>query len=138
MAELRAITSSNIACRMRGLIAAIRHGIGEPPAHTELPLGLAQEEEAGSDELLPPSKSDCELLAADGWQIEGKRRIVGHGGRGVALIREAPRVDSDCYVNLAHLHHSRQKIAHAWCMIRLGRVVARPRTEALACGSESR
>jgi hypothetical protein len=32
--------------------------------------------------LVAAAEIDCELLAADGWQVEGKQRIVGHGGCG--------------------------------------------------------
>jgi len=35
---------------------------------------------------VPAVKIYCEFLAVDGWQVEGERRIVGHGGCGVALI----------------------------------------------------
>jgi hypothetical protein len=33
---------------------------------------------------------DCEFLAADRWQVEGKRHIVCHGGCGAPLVHGAP------------------------------------------------
>ena len=65
-----------------------------------------------SDDWLPPSKSTVSFLRQDGWQVEGKRRIVGHGGCGVALIREAPRVDSDLLRESLVSCHSRLQICH--------------------------
>ncbi len=33
-----------------------------------------------------------EFLAADGWQVEGKQRIVGHGGCGAGLIARSSSI----------------------------------------------
>jgi hypothetical protein len=38
--------------------------------------------------LVAAIKIHCEFPAAHRWQLEGKQRIVGHGGCGVGLIRE--------------------------------------------------
>ena len=35
------------------------------------------------------------LLALDGWQMEGKKAIVGHGGRGAFVVREERRFDNE-------------------------------------------
>ena len=63
-------------------IAAIRHRVGKPPAHTERALRLSQQQQAAIGGLVAAVKINCELLAADRWKVEGKRRIVGHGGCG--------------------------------------------------------
>jgi hypothetical protein len=42
----------------------------------------------------------CEFPAADGWQVEGKRRIVGHDGCGAGLIAQGSSIGHRfCYVN---------------------------------------
>ena len=57
--------------------------------------------------LVAAVKIDCEFLAADRWQVEGKRRIVGHGGCGAGLIREATRRNTDLLRESPALRHSR-------------------------------
>jgi len=50
--------------------------------------------------LVAAVKIHCEFLAPDGWQVEGKRCSVGHGGCGVGLIRDATRLEHRfCYAN---------------------------------------
>jgi hypothetical protein len=70
-------------------IAAVRHRFGQPPAYTQFALRFAQQQQPGVGGLVAASKIDCEFLAANGWQVEWKRRIVDHGGCGGAVIREA-------------------------------------------------
>jgi hypothetical protein len=79
---VRAITISNISCRTRCRIAAIRHRSRKPPAHTQLALRLAQQQQTGIGGLVAAVKIYCDFLAVDSWQVEGERRIVGHGGCG--------------------------------------------------------
>jgi hypothetical protein len=52
-------------------------------------------------------------VAADGWQVEGKRRIVGHGGCGAGLIREATCRNNDLLRESRPLRHRRRKNSHA-------------------------
>src|SRR4051812_17007834 len=59
-------------------IAAIRHRIGKPPAYPELALRLPQQQQAAIRGLVAAGKIDCEFLAMDRWQLEGKRYSVGH------------------------------------------------------------
>jgi hypothetical protein len=94
------------------LIAVVGHGVGEPPDDAELSLRLAEQEQAGVGRLVAAGEIDCELLAADGWQVEGKQRIVGHGGCGARLVREAHRQDNDLLRESRTLHHSRQTPSH--------------------------
>ena len=74
--------------------------------------GLPQQQKAGVRGLVAAVKIDCEFLAADGWQIEGKRRIVGHGGCGAVLKREAHRLDNELLRESRDLRHSRQRFSH--------------------------
>jgi hypothetical protein len=90
-------------------IAAIRHRLRKPPAHTKLALRLPQQQQTGIGRLGAAIKIDCEFLAADGWQVEGKQRIVGHGGCGGGLIREATCRNNDLPRESAASRHSRRK-----------------------------
>ena len=89
-------------------IAAIRHRFGKPPAHTELALRLPQQQQAAVRRLVAAVKINCEFLAADGWQVEGKRHIVGHSGCGAPLKRDAICLDNDLLRESAALRHSRR------------------------------
>jgi hypothetical protein len=70
-------------------IASIRHGVRNPPAHTERALLFPQQQQAAVGTLATAVKINCDFLAADGWKVNGKRRIVSHGGCGAGWIREA-------------------------------------------------
>jgi hypothetical protein len=80
--------------------------IGEPP-DPQLSRSHAQRWR-----LVAARKIHCELLAADGWQVEGKQRIVDHGGCGAGLIRKAHRQDNDLLRESRTLRHSRQTPSH--------------------------
>src|SRR6202011_2179514 len=58
-----------------------------------------QQQQTGIGRLVAAVKIYCEFLAADTWKVEGKRRIVGHGGCGARLIRDALVSTPVCYVN---------------------------------------
>jgi hypothetical protein len=90
-------------------IAAIRHCFGEPQANTMFALRLPQQQQTRIGRLGAAIKIDCEFLAADGWQVEGKQRIVGHGGCGRGLIREATCRNNDLPRESAASRHSRRK-----------------------------
>ena len=69
----------------------------------ETAFRLAQQDEAavgGGDHL----------LASDGWQVEGEKSIVSHGGRGAFVVREGRRVDNGFLPDgngLRHVRHLR-------------------------------
>ena len=67
-------------------IASIRHRRRKPPAHPELTLRLAQQQQTAVRGLMAAGKIDCEFLAPYRWKLEGKQRIVVHGGCGGGLI----------------------------------------------------
>jgi hypothetical protein len=56
-------------------IAAIGHRVGKSPAYTERALFFSQQQEPATGGLVAAVKINCELLAADRWKIEGKRRM---------------------------------------------------------------
>jgi hypothetical protein len=60
--------------------------------------------------LIAAFEIDGEFLAADGGQIERKQRIVGHGGCGTRLIREATRWNNDLLRESAAFRQSPRKI----------------------------
>jgi hypothetical protein len=91
-------------------IAAIRHRFRKPPAHPELALGFSQQQQTSIGRLVTTLKINCELLAVHRWQVEGEQRIVGHGGCGTGLIREATRRSNDLLCESASSRHSRRKI----------------------------
>ena len=92
------------------LIAPIRHGVRKPPAHTDRALRLSQQQEAAIGGLVAAVKINCEFLAADRWKVEGKRRIVGHGGCGARLIRDATCLENDLLRESLACRHSRHGI----------------------------
>jgi hypothetical protein len=51
-----------------------------PRWEPKLPLDLAQQKQAPVRGLAAAFEINCELLAPDGWQVEGEGLIVGHGG----------------------------------------------------------
>jgi hypothetical protein len=60
--------------------------------------------------LVAAVKINCEFLAADRWRVEGKRRIVGHGGCGAGLIRKALCLDNDLLRESRSWRYSRRKL----------------------------
>ena len=91
-------------------IAPIRHRFDKSPAHPKLALRLPQQEQAAIRGLVAAVKINCEFLAMDRWQIEGKQRIVDHDGCGAPLIRDAIRLDTDLLRESLVLRHSRYTI----------------------------
>ena len=98
------------AGRVRLRIAPIRHRFRKPPTHPELALGFSQQQQTSIGRLVATVKINCELLAVHCWQVEGKRLIVGHGGRGAGLIREATCRSNDLLRESASSRYSRCKI----------------------------
>jgi hypothetical protein len=72
-------------------IASIRHRFRKPPAHPELALRRSQQQQTAIRRLIAASEINCEFLAPDRWKVEGKQRIVSHGGCGGGLIHVAIR-----------------------------------------------
>jgi hypothetical protein len=85
-------------------IAPIRHRVCKPPAHTERALLFSQQQPAIGG-LVAAVKINC-----DGWKVEGKRRIVEHGGCGGRQLRVAIRRNTDLLRESRSSRYSRRKI----------------------------
>src|SRR5277367_3099947 len=92
------------------LIAPIRHRAREPPAYAGRALHLSQQQEAAIGGLVAAVKINCEFLTADRWKVEGKQRIVGHGGCGARLIHGAICLHNDLLRESRPWRYSRRKI----------------------------
>jgi hypothetical protein len=91
-------------------IAAIRHRVRQPPAHTERALLFSQQQQAAIGGLVATVEINCEFLAAHRWKVEGKRRIVGHGGCGGRQMHIAIRRNTDLLRESRSSRYSRRKI----------------------------
>ena len=94
-------------------IAAIRHRIGKAAAHPERALLFSQQQKAGIGGLVATIEINCELLAADRWKVEGKRRIVEHGGCGAGQMHIAIRRNIDLLRESRSSRYGRRKILAA-------------------------
>ena len=47
------------------------------------------------------------MLALNAWQIEGKKALVGHGGRSVLIVRGGRRSDNEFLLDGNSLHYVR-------------------------------
>ena len=88
-------------------IAAVQHRLREPRAHTS---------RSDSRSNSAPPLEDCFLRRTAGRST--KQRIVGHGGCGTGLIREATRWNNDLLRESAAFRQSPRKKFQASCIIR--------------------
>jgi hypothetical protein len=51
---------------------------------------------------------ESRFLATDGWKIEGKKGIVGHGGCGKSVVRVEGRLDNEFLHDFNELRYTRQ------------------------------
>src|SRR5262249_61257952 len=93
-------------------IGSTRHRFRKPPAHPELALRRSQQQQTAIRRLIAASKINCEFLAPDRWKVEGKQRIVAHGGCGGGLIDVAIRWNTDLLRGSLVSYHSRLSIPH--------------------------
>jgi hypothetical protein len=63
--------------------------------HTPSLRHLSQQQQTAIRRLIAASKINCEFLAPDRWKVEGKQRIVAHGGCGGGLMDIAIRWNID-------------------------------------------
>ena len=80
--------------------------------NAELLFGRSQQQQPAVGRLIAAVKINCELLAGDGWQVERKRRSVGHG-RSVSRRRKHARLDNGLLRDLNELRHGQRNIVHA-------------------------
>ena len=93
-------------------IAPIGQRCGHAVDDANLLLGRAQQQHARIQRLIAAIEINCELLAANRWQVEGKRRSVDHG-RGVPLRRRHACLATVCSSDFNELRHGQPRIIHA-------------------------
>ena len=89
------------------LLAPIPDTACQRLGQTETVFRLAQQDEAAVGGDQAAIEGGDHLLALDGWQVEGKKAIVGHGGRGAFVVREEGRVDNGFLPDGNGLRHVR-------------------------------
>ena len=92
-------------------LAACDAGVEKVPLQHGVVLRHDREQTA-IRRLIAASKINCEFLAPDRWKVEGKQRIVAHGGCGGGLIHIAIRWNTDLLRESLVSCHSRLSIPH--------------------------
>ena len=96
------------------LIAPIADAACQRVGEAEAALRLAQQDEPAVGRDQAAIEGGGHLLALDGWQMEGKKAIAGHGGRGAFVVREERRFDNEFLPHGNGLRYVRHpKIRHA-------------------------
>ena len=90
------------------LVAPVANTACQRVGQAQTALRLAQQDEAAVGRDQAAIEGGRHLLASDGWQIEGEKAIVGHGGRGAFVVREERRVDNEFLPYGNGLRHARQ------------------------------
>ena len=94
----------NDLCPIAPIADTARQDLGE----TQAALRLAQQNQAAIGGDQAAIEGGAHLLAAHGWQIEGERGIVGHGGCSPFVAWEERRFDNEFLPDGNELHHARQ------------------------------
>ena len=90
------------------LIAPVANTACQRLGQAETAFRFAQQHEAAVRRDQAAIEGGAHLLALDGWQMEGKKAIVGHGGRGIFVVRRGRRFDNEFLPDgngLRHAHH---------------------------------
>ncbi|MEX2648258.1 MAG: hypothetical protein WD673_04510, partial [Alphaproteobacteria bacterium] len=69
---------------------------------------LAQQQHAAVRGQPPAIEGEAQLLAPNGWQFEGQKAIVLHGGCGAPVIRERLCLDNKILHEINGLRYIRQ------------------------------
>ena len=77
------------------LIAPVADAACQRVGEAEAALRLAQQDEPAVRRDQAAIEGGGHLLALDGWQMEGEKGIVGHGGRGAFVVREERRFNNE-------------------------------------------
>ena len=77
------------------LIAPVADAACQGLGAAQAAFRLAQQDEAAVGRDQTAIEGGAHLLALDAWQIEGEKAIVGHGGRGVLVVRRGRRLDNE-------------------------------------------
>jgi hypothetical protein len=70
---------------------------GQTVGQAEAAFRLAQQHQAAVQGDRATAERLRRLFATEGWKIEGKKGIVGHGGCGRSIVRVEDRLDNDLY-----------------------------------------
>ena len=87
------------------LIAPIADAACQRVGQAQAALRLAQQDKPAVRRDQAAIEGGGHLLALDGWQMEGKKAIVGHGGCGALVVREERRVDNEFLPYSNELRH---------------------------------
>ena len=77
------------------LIAPVANAACQGLGEAEAAFRLAQQDQAVVRRDQAAVEGGAHLLALDAWQIEGEKAIVGHGGRGVFVVRRGRRSENE-------------------------------------------
>jgi len=91
-----------------GRITSIPHALRQQSRQSEAAFGLAQKHQAAIRRNRPAIESRRHFLAANGWNIEGKKAIVMHGGCGSFEVAVGYRLDNEFLQQINRLSHTRQ------------------------------
>ena len=94
-------------------IAPVPQTPGQGCGETETTLGVTQQQQAAVGRQQSAVETRRHLLAADGWKIEGKKGIVGHGGRGGFVARVEMCLNNNFLHEFNGLRHVRYPIPRA-------------------------
>jgi len=92
-------------------IAPVPETTGQKVGQAEAALRLAQQYQAAVRGDQATVECRRHLLATNGWKIEGKKAIVGHGGCGKSVARAERRLGNDFPSNSTELRYARQPIS---------------------------
>ena len=87
------------------LVAPVPDTACQRLGEAEAPFRLAQQDQAAVGGDQAAIEGGGHLLALHGWQMEGEKGIVGHGGRGAFVVREERRVDNEFLPYSNELRH---------------------------------
>ena len=89
-------------------IAPIRDRRRQLVGDHQIAFRLSQKHDAAVGTDAAAIKRSADLLLANGWKCEGQSRIVGHGGRGVAVSERRIGFDNRILRCFNQLRHARQ------------------------------
>ena len=89
-------------------IASVAEATGQKIGQADAAFRLAQQYQAAVRGDQATVECRRHLLATDGWKIEGKKAIVGHGGCGKSVVRFESRLGNDFLHDFNELRYARQ------------------------------
>ena len=90
-----------------GRIAAVADALRQQSRQSEAAFSFAQKHQAAIRRNRPAIESRRHFLAANGWNIEGKKAIVMHGGCGSFDAAVGHRLDNEFLQQINRLSYTR-------------------------------